>query len=125
VREAEKLEAEEKTFIERLVELSPEIAEARSLAKEFNRILKQRDHGAFTNWMERATESGIPEMKKFALGLERDRAAVGAALEYEWSNGPTEGHINRLKTLKRSMYGRAKFDLLRIKVLAGSKRGAG
>jgi transposase len=43
--------------------------------------------------------------------LERDRAAVAAALEYEWSSGPTEGHINRLKTLKRAMYGRAKFDL--------------
>jgi len=77
---------------------------------------------AFTNWMERATQSGIPEMKKFALGLERDRAAVVAALEYEWSNGPTEGHINRLKTLKRSMYGRAKFDLLRIRTLANAKR---
>jgi transposase len=123
VREAEKLESEEKTFAERLVELSPEIAEAQSVAKEFNRILKQRDHGAFTNWMERVTQSGIPEMKKFALGLERDRAAVVAALEYEWSNGPTEGHINRLKTLKRSMYGRANFDLLRIRTLANAKTG--
>jgi SNF2 family DNA or RNA helicase len=52
-------------------------------------------------------------------------AAVVAALAHEWSNGTTEGHINRLKTLKRAMYIRAKFDLLRIKVLAGSKRGAG
>lgn len=125
MREAEKLEAEEKTFVERLVESSPEIAEAQIVAKEFNRILKQRDHGAFTNWMEQATQSGIPEMKKFALGLARDRAAVVAALEYEWSNGPTEGHINRLKMLKRSMYGRAKFDLLRIRTLAGTKMGAG
>ncbi len=83
-REAEKLEAEERAFVESLVELSPEIAEAQSVAKEFNRILKQRDHGAFTSWMKRATQSGIPEMKKFALGLERDRAAVVAALEYEW-----------------------------------------
>jgi hypothetical protein len=125
VREGEKLEGEEKTFVETLVKLSPEIAETQSLAKEFNRILKQRDHDAFPNWMERATQIGIPKMKKFALGLERDRSAVVAALEYKWSNGPTEGHINRLKTLKRAMYGRAKFDLLRIKVLAGSKRGAG
>jgi transposase len=46
-------------------------------------------------------------------------------LEYEWSNGPTEGHINRLKTLKRAMFGRAKFDLLRIRTLAGTKMGAG
>jgi transposase len=66
--EAEKLEAEVKTFAESLEELSPEIAEEQSMAKEFNRPLKQRDHGAFTSWTERATQSGIPEMKKFALG---------------------------------------------------------
>src|SRR5215813_11433608 len=95
------------------------------LAREFNRILKQRDQAAFPGWMERASESRIPEMKSLAAGIERDRAAVTAALAYEWSNGTTEGHINRLKTLKRAMYGRAKFDLLKIKVLAGSKRGAG
>lgn len=125
LRDAEKLEAEERTFVEHLVEMSPEIAEAQILAREFNRILKQRDREAFPSWMERMSQSRIREMKSLAAGLERDRAAVAAALEYEWSSGPTEGHINRLKTLKRAMYGRAKFDLLRIKVLAGSKRGAG
>jgi len=103
--------------------MSPEIAEAQILAQEFNRILKQRDGEAFPSWMERMSQSRIREMKSLAAGLERDRAAVAAALEYEWSSGPTEGHINRLKTLKRAMYGRAKFDLLRIKVLAGSKVG--
>jgi transposase len=111
--------------MEHLVEISPIIAEAQILAREFNRILKQRDQAAFPGWMERASQSRIPEMKSLVAGIERDRAAVVAALAYEWSNGTTEGHINRLKTLKRAMYGRAKFDLLRIKVLAGSKRGAG
>jgi transposase len=125
LRDVEKLEAEERVFVEHLVEISPVIAEAQILAREFNRILKQRDQAAFPGWMERASQSRIPEMKSLAVGIERDRAAVTAALAYEWSNGPTEGHINRLKTLKRAMYGRAKFDLLRIKVLAGSTRGAG
>ena len=125
LRDTEKLEAEERAFVEHLVEISPVIAEAQILAREFNRILKQRDQAAFPGWMERASQSRIPEMKSLAAGIERDRAAVAAALAYEWSNGTTEGHINRLKTLKRAMYGRAKFDLLRIKVLAGSKRGAG
>jgi transposase len=125
LRDVEKLEAEERAFVEHLVEMSPVIAEAQILAREFNRILKQRDQAAFTGWMERASQSRIPEMKSLAAGIERDRAAVVAALAYEWSNGTTEGHINRLKTLKRAMYGRAKFDLLRIKVLAGSKRSAG
>src|SRR5262249_55622920 len=100
-------------------------AEAQFLAREFNRILKQRDKEAFPSWMERASRSRIPEMKSLASGPEHDRAAVSAALEYEWSNGPTEGHINRLKTLKRSMYGRANIDLLRIRTLAGTKMGSG
>jgi transposase len=52
--------------------------------------------------------------------MERDRAAVVAALAYKWSNGPTEGRINRLKTLKRAMYGRAKLDLLKIRTLANT-----
>src|SRR5262245_23270140 len=120
LREAEKLEAEERAFVEHLVQASPEIAEARLLAQEFNRILKQRDHEAFPSWMERASQSRIPEMKSLASGLERDRAAVVAALTYAWSNGPTEGHINRLKTLKRAMYGRAKLDLLKIRTLANA-----
>jgi transposase len=118
LREADKLEAEERAFVEHLIETSPEIAEARLLAQEFNRILKQRDQEAFPSWMERASQSRIPEMKSLASGLERDRAAVVAALTYQWSNGPTEGHINRLKTLKRVMYGRAKLDLLKIRTLA-------
>ena len=71
--------------------------------------------------MERASQSRFPEMKSLAAGIERNRAAVVAALAYEWSNGTTEGHINRLKTLKRAMFGRAKFDLLRIRTLAGTK----
>jgi transposase len=119
LREADKLEAEERTFVEHLIETSPEIAEVRLLAQEFNRILKQRDQEAFPSWMERASQSRIPEIKSLASGLERDRAAVVAALTYQWSNGPTEGHINRLKTLKRAMYGRAKLDLLKIRTLAG------
>src|SRR5262249_2962716 len=125
LRDTEKLEAEERAFVEHLVEMSTEIAEAQILAQEFNRILKQGDREAFPNWMERMSQSRIPEMKALASGLERDRSAVAAALEYEWSNGPTEGHINRLKTLKRAMYGRAKFDLLKIRILAGSKMGTG
>jgi transposase len=125
LREADKLEAEERAFVEHLVETSPEIAEAQLLAREFNRILKQRDQEAFPSWMERASHSRIPEMKSLASGLERDRAAVVAALTYQWSNGPTEGHINRLKTLKRAMYGRAKLDLLKIRTLANTKIGAG
>ncbi len=57
------------------------------------------------------------ELENYASGLDRDQAAVLAALTLEWSNGQTEGQVNRLKTLKRQMYGRANFDLLRKRVL--------
>jgi transposase len=67
--------------------------------------------------MSEVTASRLPELKAFARGLEQDRAAIEAALREEWSNGQTEGQVHRLKLLKRQMYGRAKFDLLRAKVL--------
>jgi transposase len=63
------------------------------------------------------SRSGGVEFKNFAKGLRRDEAAVRAAMKSEWNNGQTEGQVNRLKLLKRQMYGRAKFDLLRARVL--------
>ena len=65
-----------------------------------------------------ATASAIPQRRGFATGLLRDWAAVQAALSSPWSNGQAEGQVNRLKMLKRQMFGRAKFDLLRKRVLA-------
>jgi transposase len=111
--------------IKRLVELSPEIKKAVKLAGHFYQLMKERKVGQLSAWMEEAQNSKIPELRAFVRGIENDRTVIEAAMSDEWSNGPTEGHINRLKTLKRAMYGRAKFDLLRIRVLAGSKRGAG
>ena len=68
-------------------------------------------------WLDRADASGLPELRSFAAGIRRDRAAVAAALSLAWSNGQTEGQINRLKVLKRQMYGRAKLDLLEKRFL--------
>ena len=68
-------------------------------------------------WLNRAAASGINEMASFAKGIKQDLAAVEAAIETQWSNGQVEGQVNRLKTIKRAMYGRANFDLLRAKVL--------
>jgi hypothetical protein len=61
--------------------------------------------------------AGIEAMSRFVRQRKKDRAAVENAVEHVWSNGPTEGHINRMKTLKRQMYGRAEFELLRARVL--------
>jgi len=55
---------------------------------------------------------------RLANGIRRDYAAVKTGVTLEWSNGPTEGHINRLKQVKRQMYGRAKLDLLKLRLMA-------
>jgi transposase len=72
---------------------------------------------ALDTWLIDAEQSGMPELRGFAAGIRRDLGPVAAALRWEWSNGQTEGQVNRLKTLKRAMYGRAKLDLLRLRLL--------
>src|SRR5690242_18932634 len=69
------------------------------------------------DWLQCAEQSELPAFKGFARGLRRDYSAVSAALPSVWSQGQVEGQITRLKLLKRQMYGRAKFDLLRLQVL--------
>ncbi len=73
--------------------------------------------GAYAGWRAAVTERQLPDLESFASGLDRDQVAVLAALTLPWSNGQTEGQVNPLKTLKRQMYGRANFDLLRKRVL--------
>ncbi len=73
---------------------------------------------ALDPWLEAAEQSAIPELVSFLQGVRRDYAAVEAALRFEWSQGQTEGHVNKLKFVKRSMYGRATFDLLRQRMLS-------
>jgi transposase len=65
----------------------------------------------------KAESSACPELRRFAAGIRRDEAAVSAAVRGPWSNGPVEGHVNRLKMIKRQMYGRAGFVLLRARVV--------
>lgn len=71
-------------------------------------------------WIEKAKNSGIGALKNYAAGLEQDYDAVKAAVSLTWSNSQVEGQINRLKNIKRQMYGRASFDLLRKRVLMDS-----
>ena len=68
-------------------------------------------------WAKWAKASGITELKAFAVKLLQDAEAVVAAMTLPYSQGQTEGSINKLKLIKRSMYGRGKFDLLRRRVL--------
>lgn len=93
------------------------LAEAIVLGREFTQIVNRRDVEGFEVWLARARVSRVLSLQRFAKSLERDVDAVIAALELSWSNGPTEGFVNRLKLIKRHMYGRAKLDLLRIRVI--------
>lgn len=80
-------------------------------------MVRQRTAVSFEPWLLRAESTKIPELQSFVASLRSDYAAVKAALSLPESNAQCEGQINRLKFIKRSMYGRAKFDLLRLRVL--------
>jgi transposase len=91
---------------------------ASDLARSFGDVVRGRDVCALTAWTETAMQlTSTKEMNGFAEGLTRNWPEVSAAVGMPWSNGRTEGHVNRLKLIKRKMYGRAKLDLLRIRVL--------
>ena len=80
-------------------------------------MVRQREAEKLEDWLERAQASGIAELKGFSTSLRRDGEAVAAGLTLEWSNGPVEGQVNRLKVLKRAMFGRAGLPLLRARAL--------
>jgi transposase len=113
----EELDHAEYETVRQLCLRNQEVLMARSLVVEFQGLVRRRQAQDLASWVERAAASGVPEMVSFARGVERDFAAVYAGLELEWSQGAVEGHVNRLKMLKRQTYGRANFDLLRIRVL--------
>ena len=80
-------------------------------------MMHERQAENLDAWFKEASISAVPEVRTFAVGLRRDEAAVRAALTLPWSNGQVEGQVNRLKTIKRKIYGRGSFDLLRRRVL--------
>ncbi len=106
-----------KEYAEELCRSSQEIQTAKNLTDEFYQLMKNGKIEGLKEWLAQAANSGINEMASFAKGIKQDLAAVQAAIETQWSNGQVEGQVNRLKTIKRLLYGRAKFDLLRAKVL--------
>lgn len=108
---------EEKEYLEKLCELSLNIGELQTLGVEFRKIIREKRAELFDNWLEKVEKSGIGELKNWVSNLLMDENAVRSAISSEWSNGQTEGQVNRLKFIKRQMYGRANFDLLKARVL--------
>jgi transposase len=112
LRPSEQCPEEDHHLLARLTAPSPTLAEAVALGQDFAGLVRQRRPSQLEAWLRRAAASALPPFRRFAKGLRADMAAVQAAVTLPWSQGPIEGHITRLKRLKRQMFGRAKLDLL-------------
>lgn len=113
----EQLTAQQRRQKEHLVQASEELAKAYRLSQDFVATLKERKAEELQPWLQRASHSQIAEFKSLAKSMQGDDAAIHAACSQPWSQGQVEGQVNRLKCIKRQMYGRANFDLLRLRVL--------
>ena len=115
-RPAERPETEQ-TTLEEVRALHAELDQVVQLSERYVEMLRERQSTVFDAWMVAAHASAVAEVRQFARNMRNDEAAIRAALEYPWSQGQVEGQVHRLKLIKRAMYGRAKFDLLRQRVL--------
>ena len=117
VRRPERRTEEQRAYLKQLEGEDPAIAAAIAVAEDFLAMLRRREGERLEAWLDKAAESDIEELKRFAGRLRADRDAVQAGLTLRHSNGQTEGYVNRLKLIKRQGYGRAKVDLLRKRLL--------
>jgi transposase len=117
VRRHDQRKVEEQARLEAIRGGSVELDAALELADEFADLIRKQTTRTLADWLIKAESSKCPEMRRFAEGIRQDEAAVRAAVTEPWSNGPVEGHVNRLKLIKRQMYGRAGFQLLKARVV--------
>ena len=121
-REAKRTEAEAQQLAQ-LRAQSAEVAEAIDLAQDFTTLVRQRQPTQLDPWLTRATTSTLVALRRFATGLYEDYEAIKAGVTLPWSTSPVEGHINRLKMLKRQMFGRARLDLLSRRFVRAPREG--
>lgn len=117
LRPASELTAAEQTYLTHLYWRCPHVYLGQALVHEFATVLREHDVSGLYAWLRGAEKCPIRELARVARGMWSDRQAIEAAVELEWSNGQVEGQVNKLKLLKRGMYGRSRFDLLRQRVL--------
>jgi transposase len=117
LRPSERSTKQDHHQLAQLTTQAPELAEAVALAQDFAGLIRRRQPAQLEPWLRRAATSALPPFRRFAKGLRADMVAVQAAVTLPWSQGPIEGHINRLKMLKRQMFGRAHLDLLARRLL--------
>ena len=113
----EELRVEEQETVTTLRLIHPEVDLAYDLVQQFAQMLRTRTGEHLDAWLDQVERSNLPELQSFAVGVEKDKAAVRAGLTWWINNGMVEGHVNKLKLIKRQGYGRAGFPLLRKRVL--------
>lgn len=118
MREPDKLKADERRRLETLLDRCPELNALAGHVRAFAEMIRELRGDRLQEWMDAVQVDDLPALHSFVTGLRRDQDAVVAGLTLRWSSGPVEGHVNRLKMLKRQMFGRANLDLLRRRVLA-------
>jgi transposase len=116
-RHPDRLSEEERLELKKILDRSNVLTTTQRHVKEFAEMLTQRRGDRLRNWMGDVKTTGAPALRSFANGLGNDLDAVTAGLTLDYSSGAVEGTVNRIKMIKRQMYGRAKFDLLRKRIL--------
>jgi transposase len=117
MRPDDKLSDDDRTGLKDARARCPDLDILTRLAHGFTDLVRQRRGAELQAWIDTAQYGPFPELRGFANGLLNDLAAVKGGLTEHWSSGAVEGHVNRIKTIKRQMYGRAKLDLLRTRIL--------
>lgn len=116
------LQEEERHQLRLLRQAHPKAEMTFQLVNTFLCMVRERTGEQLDTWLKDVQASHLEAFESFVTSVQQDKDAVLAGLTLPWSNGPLEGHVNRLKLIKRSMYGRAKFDLLRLRVLHHRKK---
>lgn len=117
MRHPDKLDEGEQMDLAALRQVHPDLETAYRLTQDFLQMLRKREGERLDAWLALVHQSGLPELKSFAHGVEQDKAAVQTGLTSAINNGQTEGHVTRIKLIKRMMYGKAGFALLRQRAL--------
>ena len=117
MHDEERLDEAERRSLALLTGRCPAVGAARSLARDFLGLMREKRPQGFEGWVTAVEASGLENLKTLAASLVREGKALLESLESPYSNGPVEGSVNKIKTIKRQMYGRASFGLLRNQVL--------
>jgi transposase len=117
MRHPDKLDEGERMDLAAFRRVHPDLETAYRLTQDFLQMLRKREGERLESWLTQVHESDLPELESFAHGVEQDQAAVQAGLTLPINNGQVEGHVTRVKLIKRMMYGKAGFALLRQRVL--------